>query len=282
MIAATADAATAADALRQNAVGVGAARDDTLMIVDIDGAAIRRSAAATADTQRRADTDAHGVGEFGLLRSPVRRIDAEDHRTGIPTCATAATDTLGKNAMRPDAEGVDEPVVGDYHCPAGLAAAATAADGHREVDLDLELLADLFVTGPLGHRDVGRRRDALATVAATTTDALRKDGMREIAFSRYPSVVGDVDRAAFATRAAGAAQGERDVDAAGRVFVRDRNQAAEVGHYRAARAAGTAATANTLRLDAVGVFALRIDAAAIGYIDRAAVLAFAAIAAHAQ
>ena len=54
--------------------------------------------------------------------------------------------------MRADTEGVDEPVVGDYRRPAGSLAAAPAAGmaGHREVDLDLELLADLLRHWPPG------------------------------------------------------------------------------------------------------------------------------------
>ena len=197
--------ARAAGALSENGRGSIAGNDDIAGLIDRD----RTGLAGAADAARPAED-----------RMAVDRI-AEDAGD-----TAAAADALREDAVGACAAGLDRTIVDNADIATIAAAAAGTAERRADADIDA------------GNRDAGffhaggKAAIDIAGHAAAAADALGDDCRRAVAEGDDVAVLGDVDVAALAGRAAGAADA-------------DRAERADI-----AVAADTAAAADALRDDA--------------------------------
>ncbi len=149
--------ATAADALREDAVGILTTREDAGLVVDIDVAARAAHAAFAADADRRVELRRRAGVTGAAVTERAREAEA--------AVAAAAADALREQARRAVARGLD-PVAGDTdttvqdHRAAVAPTSAVAADA--EADGRATPGVNCHATGP-------------AASAAAAADALRED-----------------------------------------------------------------------------------------------------------
>ena len=227
--------AATADALGEDADRVRLAGVDRAGIGDDHVAGIVARSTIAAD--REAEGVVVLVGVFVRIVRIGRRsagLQIECNRVRRATPAAAATDALGHNAVRADAEGVDVAGVTDRDVASGIAVAATATDGNRSIH-------DTAFA-------IGSRRDRAGVTgraeAAAATDALGiyRVGLGTEGCDVAGVVHGDLGRSAPC--AALAADGQIDV---GSAVLAARTVGGRDGHPPVATT-----PANALRHDAVG------------------------------
>ena len=231
-----ADAAAAADALGEHAVGGVALGDDHPGGGDRDIAGVTRRAAAAA---------AHGGG--GILFKGGAEADGEAAR------AAAAAHRLGEDAIGLDAACADVAGMGDADVARRAAAAAGPADGGG-------------VSAALGRQ---RRADREAADAAAAAHGLGEDGVGVEALGHKGALAGDRDIAGRAAKAARAAADVRLGVTLERCAQADRE------------AAGTAAAADRLGQDGVGLVTQGADVTRLVHRNIARITARARAAADA-
>ena len=185
-------AAAAADALREDAVGMIAGRGQQLGVGDIDFIGLAAGAALAADR----DAEIPGVG-----------LIAERSREAEAAVTAAAADALGDDRRSRIGKRFDDAVVGDLDLAAIAAAAAAAADRHGE----LRAVATETACQAAGE----------TTGTAAAADALRDDAVRCGLLRGDLSVVEDIDKAGIGAADALAAQREVHAAAAIRQAARD-------------------------------------------------------------